>query len=208
MMILGLTGSIGMGKSTTAQMFRDHNILVHDSDATVHALYAGEAIPLIEAAFPGTTGKCGVDRAALSRQVIGNETAMRQLEKIVHPLVRDKAARFLENAKNAGAKIVVMDNPLLFEMQQDKHVDGIIVVTAPAHIQRQRVLARNDMSEEKLDAILARQYPDEKKRQQADFIIDTSLGLDNAKKSVAAIVAEVQSGRWKKSAVLTETKRD
>jgi len=206
MIVLGLTGSIGMGKSTTAQMFLDHGIPVHDSDAAVHALYAGEAIPLIEAAFPGTTNKKGVDRAILSTKVIGNETAMKRLEMIVHPLVRERTARFLQNAENNNTELVILDNPLLFEMGGDKHVDGIIVVTAPAKIQRKRVLAREDMSEEKFNAILARQFPDEKKRINADFIIDTSLGLENAEKSVAGIIERIRSGQWKKTTDSTETR--
>ncbi len=196
MIVLGLTGSIGMGKSTTALMFKDNGVAVYDADATVHNLYSGIAAPLIEAAFPGTTDKSGVDRNKLAKFVVGNEQQMRKLEEIIHPLVRREEEAFLSKAKTGGAKIVVLDIPLLFETGGEKRVDGIVVVTAPQTIQRQRVLARDGMSEEKFAAILARQYPDEEKRQKADFIIDTSRGMESARIEVAAIIKQVQSGVW------------
>ncbi len=196
MIILGLTGSIGMGKSTTADMFRKSGIPVHDADATVHRLYTGEAVIPIEAAFPGATNPQGVDRARLSKMVVGDESAMKRLEAIIHPLVRREKEKFLHNAISRGSKLVVLDIPLLFETGGDKGVDGIVVVTAPAEIQRQRVLEREGMDKEKFEAILARQYPDEKKRTRADFIIDTSLGMESAQKAVDAIVTKVKSDNW------------
>ncbi len=177
-------------------MFRNAGIPVYDADATVHHLYAGPAVKAIEAAFPGTTTAEGVDRKKLGSRVVGNEIAMKKLESIVHPLVRAKKDQFLQNAQSAGAKIAVLDIPLLFETGGDKLVDGIVVVTAPADIQRQRVLERDGMDEEKFEAILARQYRDELKRRKADFIIDTSFGMDYAKNSVDAIIQEIQSGKW------------
>ena len=196
MIVLGLTGSIGMGKSTTAMMFKDNGIAVHDADATVHRLYSGKAAPLVEAVFPGTTDVNGVDRAKLAKFVVGNEQQMKKLEAIIHPLVRREEEAFLIKAKTDGAKLVILDIPLLFETGGDKRVDGIVVVTAPYLVQSQRVLAREGMSKEKFAAILARQYPDEKKRQRADFVIDTSMGLESARNEVAAIIEQVQSGEW------------
>ena len=199
MIVLGLTGSIGMGKSTTASMFRDNDVAVHDADATVHRLYSGKAAPLVEAAFPGTTGKNGVDRNKLANFVVGNEQQMKKLEAIIHPLVRAEEEAFLAKEKSDGAKLVILDIPLLFETGGDKQVDGIVVVTAPYSIQSQRVLARDGMSEEKFAAILARQYPDEKKRKKADFVIDTSKGIESARSEVVAIIEQVQSGVWQPS---------
>ncbi len=196
MIILGLTGSIGMGKSTTAQMFRDQNIPVHDADAVVHKLYAGKAAPLIEAAFPGTTGKQGVDRVKLGEIVVGNEAAMKKLEAIVHPLVRAAEIEFLKKAKANNENLAVLDIPLLFETNGQERVDGVIVVTAPASVQKQRVLARPGMDEAKFENILARQYPDAKKRQRADFIIDTSLGLKHAQNEVSEIIEKIRTGNW------------
>ena len=201
MIVLGLTGSIGMGKSTTASMFRDNGIAVHDADATVHRLYSGKAAPLVEAAFPGTTDDNGVDRNKLAKIVVGNEQQMKILETIIHPLVRKKEEAFLSKAKSDGAKLVILDIPLLFETGGEKRVDGIVVVTAPYSVQSQRVLARDGMNKEKFEAILARQYPDEKKRQKADFIIDTSKGMESASNEVAAIIEQVQSGVWQPSNV-------
>jgi len=199
MIVLGLTGSIGMGKSTTASMFRDNDVAVHDADATVHKLYSGKAAPLVEAAFPGTTGENGVDRNKLAKFVVGNEQQMKKLEAIIHPLVRAEEEAFLAKEKSDGAKLVILDIPLLFETGGDKQVDGIVVVTAPYSIQSQRVLARDGMSEEKFTAILARQYPDEKKRKKADFVIDTSKGIESARSEVVAIIEQVQSGVWQPS---------
>ncbi len=199
MIVLGLTGSIGMGKSTTASMFRDNGIAVHDADATVHRLYSGKAAPLVEAAFPGTTDDNGVDRNKLAKFVVGNEQQMKKLEAIIHPLVRTEEEEFLSEAKADDAKMVVLDIPLLFETGGDKRVDGIVVVTAPYSVQCQRVLAREGMSKEKFAAILARQYPDEEKRKNADFVIDTSKGLEITGSEVAAIIEQVESGIWQPS---------
>ena len=187
----GLTGSIGMGKSTTAQMFRDEGIAVYDADATVHELYSGEATPLIEAAFPNTTKDRTVDRTKLSEYVIGKPENMKKLEAIIHPLVHKQEQAFLKQAETRGDKLVVLDIPLLFETGGKNRVDKIIVVTAPAEVQRQRVLAREGMTEEKFEAILARQVPDNEKREQADFVIDTSEGLEAARESVREIVASL-----------------
>ncbi|ESX16752.1 MULTISPECIES: dephospho-CoA kinase [unclassified Mesorhizobium] len=194
MIVLGLTGSIGMGKSTTAKMFVDAGVPVHDSDETVHRLYAGKAAPLVEAAFPGTVIAGSVDRTELARRVLGNAAALKTLEAIVHPLVRADADAFLARHRAAGAPLVVLDIPLLFETGGRNRVDKVIVVTAPADIQRARVLARPDLSEEKLAAILAKQVPDAEKRRQADFVIDTGEGMDAARTAVGAIIAEL-SGR-------------
>ncbi|MER9526398.1 dephospho-CoA kinase [Mesorhizobium sp. M0292] len=191
MTVLGLTGSIGMGKSTTAKLFVDAGVPVHDSDETVHRLYAGKAAPLVEAAFPGTVIAGSVDRTELARRVLGNAAALKTLEAIVHPLVRADADAFLARHRAAGAPLVVLDIPLLFETGGRNRVDKVVVVTAPADIQRARVLARPDMSEEKLAAILAKQVPDAEKRRQADFVIDTGEGMDAARTAVGAIIAEL-----------------
>lgn len=191
MIVLGLTGSIGMGKSTTARMFADAGVPVHDSDEAVHRLYAGAAAPLVEREFPGTLANGVVDRAALGRKVIGDKQALKRLEKIIHPLVRADADAFLARHRAAGAPLAVLDIPLLFETGGRDRVDKVVVVSAPAGIQRQRVLARPGMSEEKFAAILASQVPDEEKRRQADFVIDTGKGLDAARQAVLAIIAEL-----------------
>jgi dephospho-CoA kinase len=191
MIVLGLTGSIGMGKSTTAKMFAEAGVPVHDSDETVHRLYAGKAVPLIETAFPGTTASGSVDRAALAGRVLGDTAALKRLETIIHPLVRAEAEAFLARNRAAGMPLVVLDIPLLFETGGRDRVDKVVVVTAPAEIQRARVLARPGMSEEKLAAILARQVPDAEKRKQADFVIDTGQGFDAARAAVDTIVAEL-----------------
>jgi len=196
MIVLGLTGSIGMGKSTTALMFKEFGIAVHDADATVHRLYAGKAAPLVEATFPGSADENGVDREKLAKFVVGNEVQMKKLEAIIHPLVRTEEEKFLSRAKVADANLVILDIPLLFETGGEKRVDGVVVVTAPQSVQRQRVLAREGMNEEKFSAILARQYPDDKKRQNADFIINTSKGMESARDEVVSIIEQVQSGKW------------
>jgi len=187
----GLTGSIGMGKSTTAQMFRDEGIAVYDADATVHTLYEGEAVALVEEAFPNTTMNGKVDRSKLSEYVIGKPENMKKLEAIIHPLVHKKEQEFLKQAETRGDKLVVLDIPLLFETGSKNRVDKIIVVTAPAEVQRERVMARDGMREEKFEAILARQVPDSEKREQADFVIDTSLGLEAASARVREIIASL-----------------
>ena len=191
MLIIGLTGSIGMGKSTTLQMFAEEGVPVYDADAAVHAVYSSTAVPLVEAAFPGTTADGKVDRQKLSQRVLGNPEALKKLEQIVHPLLGAHRQKFLEDAEKAGAPIVLMDVPLLFETGGEKRIDAVIVVSAPAELQRQRVLARENMSQEKLDAILARQMPDAEKRKRADFVVDTSRGLEPVRAEVKDILAKV-----------------
>ena len=188
MIVLGLTGSIGMGKSTTARMFVEQGVPVHDSDEAVHRLYAGAAAPLVEAAFPGTTRDGVVDRALLAARILGDADAIRRVEAIVHPLVRADADAFLARARASGAPIAVLDIPLLFETSGTGRVDKVVVVTAPAEVQRERVLARPGMTEEKFRAILARQVPDAEKRRQADFIVDSSQGMEAARDQVRAII--------------------
>ncbi|GGK34509.1 dephospho-CoA kinase [Salinarimonas ramus] len=186
--VLGLTGSIGMGKSATAAMFRAAGVPVHDADATVHALYAGAAAAPIEAAFPGATRDGIVDRALLGPMVIGKPEAMARLEAIVHPLVTAEREAFLARARAAGASLAVLDVPLLFETGGERHCDAVCVVTAPADVQRARVLARPGMSPEKLDGILARQIPDAEKRRRAHFVVDTSCGFPSAERQVRDIL--------------------
>ncbi|MCX8572514.1 dephospho-CoA kinase [Aminobacter sp. MET-1] len=195
MIVLGLTGSIGMGKSTTAKMFVEAGVPVHDSDEAVHRLYAGEAAPLIEAAFPGTVKDDVVDRTELSRHVLGDAAALKRLEGIVHPLVRADASTFLERSRAAGSAIAVLDIPLLFETAGRARVDKVVVVTAPADIQRERVLARPGMTEAKFEAILAKQVPDAEKRKLADYIVDTGQGLEPARAAVRAIIADLTVGK-------------
>lgn len=195
MIVLGLTGSIGMGKSTTAKMFTDAGVPVHDSDEAVHRLYAGQAAPLIEAAFPGTVKQGVVDRTELSRHVLGDAVALKKLEGIIHPLVRADADAFLERSRAAGAAIAVLDIPLLFETNGRGRVDKVVVVTAPADVQRQRVLARPGMTEQKFEAILAKQVPDAEKRKLADYIVDTGNGLEPARAAVDAIIADLTVGK-------------
>jgi dephospho-CoA kinase len=191
MIVLGLTGSIGMGKSTTARMFAEAGVPVHDSDEAVHRLYAGAAAPLIEQAFPGTVVAGTVDRAELTERVLGRPEALKQLEGIVHPLVRADADAFLARHRAAGATLTVLDIPLLFETNGHGRVDKVVVVTADADIQRQRVLTRPGMTEEKFRAILARLVPDAEKRRRADYIIDTGLGMESARNAVRDIVADL-----------------
>lgn len=187
-LVLGLTGSIGMGKSTTAGLFREAGVPVHDADATVHALYAGPAAPLIEAAFPGTTGPAGVDRAALGAKVLGDDAAMSRLEAIVHPLVREAEERFLAHARAEGRPVVVLDIPLLFETGGEARCDAVVVVSAPASVQKARVLARPGMTPERFEAILAKQMPNSQKRARADAVIDTGQGIDHARRQVTALL--------------------
>lgn len=193
MIVLGLTGSIGMGKSTTAAMFGALGVPVHDSDEAVHRLYAGAAAPLVEQAFPGVAPDGVVDRTELSRRVLNNPEALRRLERIVHPLVRADADAFVARHRAAGAPIVVLDIPLLFETGGEDRVDRIVVVTAPADVQRRRVLARPGMTEEKFAAILAKQVPDAEKRRRADFIVDTGEGMAPARAAVHAIVHSLRA---------------
>lgn len=191
MIVLGLTGSIGMGKSTTAAMFAAEGIPVNDADAMVHRLYAGPDARLIEDAFPGTVSGGTVDRAALSKAVLGKPDALRRLEAIVHPLVRREEQAFLAACRARGDALVVLDIPLLFEVGRQNDVDRIVVVSADAATQRERVLARSGMSEEKFEAILARQMPDIEKRRRADYVIDTGKGLDHARAEVRRIIADI-----------------
>ncbi len=192
MFVLGLTGSIGMGKSTTAGMFRAAGIKVHDSDAVVHALYRGAAAPLVEAAFPGTTRNGIVDRAALAARVIGDKAALARLGAIVHPLVRADRAAFLAKARAEGERLVVVDIPLLFETDADKEVDAVVLVTATEAVQKERLAARPGMTLAKLAAILANQMPDQEKRKRADFIIDTGGGLEDAERQVAEVLRAIE----------------
>ncbi|GGA90569.1 dephospho-CoA kinase [Brucella endophytica] len=192
MIILGLTGSIGMGKSTTAQMFADAGIPIYSADEAVHRLYAGRAAPLVEAAFPGTTDENGVNREKLSAAVLGKPEEIAKLEAIIHPLVYEEREAFLRNARASGADIALVDIPLLFEIGAEKDVDRILVVSAAPDIQRQRVLARPGMTAEKFEAILARQISDAEKRARADFIIDTGQGLDTAREAVAEIIRHLR----------------
>jgi dephospho-CoA kinase len=190
MFVIGLTGSIAMGKTTTARLFADEGVPVHDADAAVHKLYAGEAAGLIEAAFPGSTKNGTVDRIQLGKQVTGNPTALRRLEEIVHPLVRNAERKFLRDAEIAGASIVVLDVPLLFETGGDGRVDATVVVSAPAELQRERVLERG-VSLERLEALLGRQMPDAEKRRRADFVVDSARGVEHARAQVRQILAAV-----------------
>lgn len=191
MMILGLTGSIGMGKSTTAKLFAEAGVPVYDADATVHRLYEGEAAGAIEAAFPGTTAGGKVDRALLSARVVHDPAAMKRLEAIVHPMLRAYHQAFLDNAERSGVPAAVVDVPLLFETGGEARVDAVVVVTTSPEVQRQRILARDNMTDEKLDAILARQMPDAEKRKRADFVVDTSHGLDPVRAQIRDILGEV-----------------
>ena len=191
MLILGLTGSIGMGKSTTAKLFVEAGVPVYDADAAVHQLYEGEAVPVIEAAFPGTTANGKVDRARLSARVVHDAAAMKQLEQLVHPMLGASRQKFFADAEAAGAPVVVVDIPLLFETGGEKRVDAVVVVTTSPELQRERVLARGTMDAAKLDAIIAKQMPDAEKRKRADFVVDTSHGLDPVRARIRDILAEV-----------------
>jgi dephospho-CoA kinase len=178
MIVLGLTGSIGMGKSTTAKLFAEAGVPVYDADATVHKVYEGEAAPAIEAAFPGTTVDGKVDRVRLSAQVVQDPAAMKRLEQVVHPMLRTYHQKFLDDAEQSGTPVAVVDVPLLYETGGEKRVDAVVVVTTTPEIQRERILARANMTQEMLDTVLARQLPDAEKRKRADFVVDTSHGLD------------------------------
>jgi dephospho-CoA kinase len=190
MLILGLTGSIGMGKSTTAKLFAEAGVPVYDADATVHMLYEGEAVPAIEAAFPGTTVDGKVDRNKLSARVVHDPAAIKRLEQIVHPMLGASRQKFLDDAERSGAPVAVVDVPLLFETGGEKRVDAVVVVTTTPELQHQRILARDNMTSEKLDAILARQLPDAEKRRRADFVVDTSDGLDAVRLRIRDILNE------------------
>lgn len=187
---IGLTGSIGMGKSTTADMFRAEGIAVHDSDRAVHKIYSGPDAARIEALFPGTVVDGVVDRARLAARVLGDVDALRRLEDIVHPLVRAHRASFVEERRRRGDRIVVFDIPLLFETGSEKEVDAVVVVSAGDATQRERVMARPGMTEEKFAAIRAKQLPDAEKRRRADFVVHSDRGLDFARDEVRLILKE------------------
>ncbi|MGF9566335.1 dephospho-CoA kinase [Neorhizobium sp. JUb45] len=195
MIIVGLTGSIGMGKSTTAKFFAEEGIPVNDADAVVHDLYQSEAVKPVGQAFPGTIKNGIIDRQELSRQLAENSDGFKTLEAIVHPLVRQREGHFLDRQRHAGAGIVLLDIPLLFESGRENAVDVIVVVSCDPKIQRQRVLARPNMTEEKFELILSRQIPDLEKRQKADFVIDTGDGLDAARKRVSGIIKSLRAGK-------------
>jgi len=197
MIVLGLTGSIGMGKTTTAALFRQAGVPVYDADAAVHALYAagGAAVAPVEAAFPGVVVDGAIDRRRLSERITADPSALTRLEAIVHPLVAAERAAFLESAK--AADVVVLDIPLLFETHAEGMVQAVVVVSVPEAVQRSRVLSRPGMSEDKLAALLARQTPDAEKRRRADFIIETDTGLEAAAQRVAEILATVRSSDWR-----------
>jgi dephospho-CoA kinase len=190
MIILGLTGSIAMGKSTTAKLFAEAGVPVYDADATVHRLYEGEAAPAIEAAFPGTTVDGKVDRARLSARVVNDPAAIKRLEGIVHPMLGASRRKFLHDAEQSGAPVVVVDVPLLFETGGEKRVDAVVVVTTSPEIQRERVLTRANMTPEMLATVLTRQLPDAEKRKRADFVVDTSHGLDPVRARIRDILNE------------------
>jgi dephospho-CoA kinase len=190
MFVIGLTGSIAMGKTTTARLFAEEGVPVHDADAAVHQLYAGEATAAIEEAFPGTTRHGRVDRAALGQRVVDDPPALQRLEAIVHPMVREAERRFLKKAENTGAKVAVLDIPLLFETGGENRVDAVVVVSAPAEVQRARVLERG-LSPERFEALLARQMPDAEKRRRADFVVDSAHGIEHARDQVRTILTAV-----------------
>lgn len=194
MIIIGLTGSIGMGKTTTAGMFKDEGIPVNDSDAVVHDLYKTDAVEPVGRAFPGSIRDDVIDRAELARQLSLDPDGFSRLEAIVHPLVRKREKQFVEIQKAAGTDLVLLDIPLLFETGAEKRVDVIVVATCDPQIQRQRVLARPGMTEEKFNLILNRQLPDQQKRERADFLVDTGGGLMQAKRRVQEIIALLRSG--------------
>jgi dephospho-CoA kinase len=191
MFILGLTGSLGMGKSATAKMFAEEGVPVHDADAAVHRLYDGEATAAIEAAFPGTTQAGKVDREKLGQRVLGDDAAIKRLEQIVHPLVRQAEERFLAEAERKGAKVAVLDIPLLYETGGDQRCDAVVVVSAPADVQRTRAFERPGMTEAKFQALLGKQVSDAEKRARADFIVDSGQGFEAARAQVREILQRV-----------------
>jgi dephospho-CoA kinase len=194
--ILCLTGSLGMGKSRTASFFAEQGVPVYDSDAAVHALYVGEAAPLIESAFPGTTSEGHVDRNKLAARVLGDSAAMARLEAIVHPLVAKARDAFIAQAR--GAPVVLLDVPLLFETGGERHCDAVVVVSAPPEMQRRRAFERPGMTEEKFSALVGKQMPDGEKRRRADFIVDSSQSFDHARaqvRDILAAIAKIRHGR-------------
>ena len=193
MIVIGLTGSVGMGKSTTAALFADEGVPVFDADAAVHRLYRGRAVAPVEAAFAGVTRDGAIDREALASRVVHDAAAMKELETIVHPLVREERQAFLDQARRDGARCVVLDIPLLFETGGGSDVDVVVLASAPADVQKARVLARPGMSEAKFEAILAKQMPDAEKRMRSRFIIETGHGLDDARRQVREVIAALPS---------------
>jgi dephospho-CoA kinase len=189
MRVVGLTGSIGMGKSTTAAMFKASGVAVHDADAAVHHLYAGKAVAPIEALFPGVAVDGAIDRVRLSERILADPGALARLEAIVHPLVRESETEFLAKCRAAGRPLAILDVPLLFETGRFKDVDAIVVVTAAAEVQHARVLARPGMTKEKLESLLARQVSDAEKRRRAHFLVDSGRGMDSATRQVSAILS-------------------
>jgi dephospho-CoA kinase len=186
--VLCLTGSLGMGKSRTAKFFAEQGVPVYDADAVVHELYAGEAVPVIDRAFPGALVDGKVDRARLAALVLGDDAALARLESIVHPLVAARREKFLADARANKAKAVLLDVPLLFETRGERVCDAVVVVSAPADMQRRRAFERPGMTEEKFTALLAKQLPDGEKRQRADFVVDTSQSFDHARAQVRDIL--------------------
>lgn len=195
MIVLGLTGSIGTGKSTTAAMFRDLGVPVHDADATVHDLYRAEAVAPVAALFPEALEDGVIDRKALSAVLARSPERFGELEAVIHPLVRARETAFLDAERPNGAPLVLLDIPLLYETGGEKRVDKVVVVTCDPQTQRERVLARPGMTEEKFQLILSRQMPDAEKRRRADFIIDTGRGLDAAREQVEEIIARLTERR-------------
>ena len=191
MLKLGLTGSIGMGKSTVAQMFREAGVPVHDSDATVHSLYSGAAVPLIEKLFPGTTVDGMVDRNRLALRVLGDAAALGCLEKVIHPLVSESRDRFVAQQAALGASLVILDIPLLFETGAQAVVDAILVVTASADIQKARVMSRSGMTHEKFAQIVEKQLPDAQKQRQAKYVIHTDGSLAATRSQVLALLTRL-----------------
>ncbi|WP_411036233.1 dephospho-CoA kinase [Shinella sp. BYT-45] len=195
MIVLGLTGSIGTGKSTTAAMFHDLGVPVHDADATVHDLYRGEAVAPVAERFPEALGDGVIDRKALSAVLAKSPERFAELEAIIHPLVRAREKAFLDAERQNGSLLVLLDIPLLYETGGESRVDKVVVVTCDPEVQRQRVLARPGMTEEKLRLILARQMPDAEKRRRADFVIDTGKGLEAARKQVEEVIETLKGRR-------------
>lgn len=192
--VIGLTGSIAMGKTETARLFAAEGVPVHDADAVIHRLYdkGGAAVPLVAAAFPGAVADGAVNRGALVAQVAGDPAALARLEALVHPLVAADRDAFVAEAERWGTPIVLLDIPLLFETGADAGLDALVVASAPADVQRGRALARPGMTAEKLEALLARQMPDAEKRARAHFVVDTGQGLDHARAQVQAILAAIR----------------
>ena len=205
MIVLGLTGSIGMGKSTAAAVLRRLGVPLYDADAEIHKMLGrgGSAVAKVEAAFPGVRGENGaIDRARLGLRVFGKPAELRRLEKILHPMVRAVERHWLARRRGQRAKLVVLDIPLLFETDRIDRVDGVIVVSAPARLQRERVMRRKGMSAERLAAILNSQLADREKRRRADFVVSTALSRSASARQLAAIVRRVRQGEWRRSARL------